>query len=162
MWFVLACRSDIPAWVDLSGQSSASAYVPLSDRDLDNDGNLSIFDRTPLGTPVCPPGQYLIVADETCNDASPGHYVPNSNMTYQIPCSSGTYQPNAGQSSCDDADPGYYVQFPSCIRPLRCWVSVHQDNPPTPVGHYNNLTGSASPIPVAQDISNLRKVRPPC
>ena len=66
--------SDIPAWVNLSGQGSASAYVPLSDRDLDNDGHLSIFDRTPLGTPVCPQGQYLIVTDETCNDASPVHY----------------------------------------------------------------------------------------
>ena len=144
--------SDVPAWVNLSGQSSASAFIPLSDRDPDNDGNLSIFDRTPLGTPVCPPGQYLIVADETCNDASPGHYVPNSNMTYQIPCSSGTYQPNAGQSSCYDADPGHYASIPFLYQ-TPCDVGQYQNASgqssclPTPVGHYNNLTGSTSPIP---------------
>ena len=145
--------SDIPAWVNLSGQSSASAYIPLSDRDLDNDGNLSIFDRTPLGTPVCPPGQYLIVADETCNDASPGHYVPNSNMTYETPCSLGTYQPNAGQSSCDQADPGFYVPNLGSLDQTPCDVGTYQNASGqsschiTPIGHYNDVMGSISPIP---------------
>ena len=146
--------SDVPAWVNLSGQNSGSAaYVPLSDRDPDNDGNLSIFDRTPYGSPICPPGQYLIVADEVCNDTSPGHYTPNSNMTYEIPCNPGTFQPYAAQSFCYDAFPGHYVSGIASTNQVLCDVGEYQNASgqsychTTPIGHYNDVSGSTSPIP---------------
>ena len=144
--------SDVPAWVDIA-QGFATDTVSLDNRDHDGDGILSIFDATPYGMPICPPGEYLVPAEEMCYEATPGHYVPNSNMSYELECLAGTFQPHSGQSFCYEAQPGFYVEFNASIIEEPCPMGSYQNASgqtsclPTPVGNYNDLTGSTSPIP---------------
>ena len=121
--------SDVPAWVNLSGESAGPwAHAALGERDHDGDGILSIFDQTPYGPPICPVGQFLDVALEVCIEASPGHYVPASGMDEQIPCSNGTYQPYSGQSSCLETSPGHYSSGIASTSQTECPEGTYQPN----------------------------------
>jgi len=79
--------------------------VALSERDLDGDGTLNIFEDV-----VCFQGTYQSANNsQVCSLAQPGHYVSLVGMNYQEICVIGTYQPNQGAASCILADFGFYV-----------------------------------------------------
>ena len=151
--------SDVPAWVNIS-RGFATDTVSMSNRDHDGDGLLSIFDPTPYGPPICPPGEYIVPAEEKCYEAAPGHYVPNSNMTYELECLAGTFQPHSGQSFCYEAAPGFYVEFNAAISAEICPIGSYQNQTgqtsciATPAGHYSDFEGSIDPIPC--DVGNYQ------
>ena len=153
--------SDIPAYVHLGNSSHAA----LGDRDLDQDGIISIFDSTPWPAESCPPGQYLVGLQ--CIDASAGHYVPYHGMTEQFECFPGTYQPYTGQSSCIDASPGYFTDTNGSASESPCQAGTYQ---PTEgqtscldVGRGNYSTaGSASQIPCAPGTYQPDTGQPSC
>ena len=158
--------SDIPAWVDLSGQNTTSGgHASLGERDADHDGILSIFDPTPWPVSSCPPGQYLF--DLHCVDASPGHYVPYFGMTEEFPCPEGTYNPDTGQSSCYDTTPGHYTNSTGSITETDCPPGTYQpDYGQTSCldvdrGHYSDA-GSVSGTPCAPTTYQPDTGQPSC
>ena len=158
--------SDIPAWVDLSGQNTTSGgHASLGERDADHDGIISIFDPTPWPVSSCPPGQYLF--DLHCVDASPGHYVPEHGMTEEFPCPEGTYNPDTGQSSCYDTTPGHYTNSTGSITETDCPAGTYQpDYGQTSCldvdrGHYSD-PGSVSGTPCAPTTYQPDTGQPSC
>ena len=144
----LGVDSDIPMYVNLS-TGGQYYHASLGERDLDDDGILSIFDDTPYPPPICPMGQYVVGYE--CIEASPGNYTPTSGMSEQFPCPAGTYQPEYGQASCYDAPLGYYVPSNSSISAMTCLAGTFQnqtgqtsciDSPP---GNYTNTDAASEP-----------------
>ena len=69
----------------------------------------------------------------TANQISPANIDLRHGSGAQIPCSIGTFQPNASQTSCILADRGYSVPLPASLNQTGCTK-----------GHYSNLRGQAS------------------
>jgi alpha-tubulin suppressor-like RCC1 family protein len=76
--------------------------VVLSERDIDSDGILNIFEGI-----LCVPGTYLVSG--ACVDADPGYFVSNFGQESQTPCAAGTFQSLSGQTECKVAEAGYFV-----------------------------------------------------
>jgi len=109
--------SDVPAYVDL-GQNF---HALMSERDNDGDGIVNIFDPFPDG---CIPGTYE--ANGTCLDADPGYYADGVPPYEQFPCSSGTFQPNSGQTDCINASAGYFVENAASSAQTACEAGSYQ------------------------------------
>ncbi|MBT7820436.1 MAG: hypothetical protein HN606_01015 [Euryarchaeota archaeon] len=92
-------------------------HLMLDDRDPDEDGILSIFDPFPRG---CIPGSWFNSTLGDCQWNSPGHYTDQAELTQEIPCPIGSYQPNTGQSSCLLSSPGNYIDVEASITPTPC------------------------------------------
>jgi len=141
--------STTPTYVSLANGSS----VAVSERDLDGDSTLNIFDthfsgdddgdgvvdtdddypNNPARWISCPAGSYGRLS---CTDSIAGHYIPNNGSllhTSQLECSLGTYQPSTGQSSCLDASSGHYVDITAATNQTAC-----------PAGTYNPNNGSTN------------------
>ena len=100
-----------------------SNHLMLDDRDPDEDGILSIFDPFPRG---CIPGSWFNSTLGDCQWNSPGHYTDQAELTQEIPCPIGSYQPNTGQSSCLLSPPGYYTDVEASITPTPCPAGQYQ------------------------------------
>ena len=101
-------------------------------------GNLSFQIQAEIGVMQyqCSPGTYQPTSGQpSCNDSSPGHYVPNNGSTSQTQCSPGSFQPNSGQASCASATPGNYVSG---------YAATSQT--PASIGHYVNSTGAIDDV----------------
>ena len=116
---------DIPVMLNLTNH-----HILLDDRDPDDDGILSIFDPSPNG---CIAGTWVNTSTGECAETDPGYYTPQPQMTYQIPCANGTYQPAAGQSSCLLAPAGHYVDYEAAV-----------EVDPCPAGQYQPAEGQSS------------------
>ena len=144
----LGVDSDIPMYVNLSTGGQIH-HASLGERDLDDDGILSIFDDTPYPPPVCPMGQYVVGYE--CIEASPGNYTPTSGMSEQFPCPAGTYQPASGQASCYDAPLGHYVPSNSSVSAMTCLAGTFQNQTgqtsciDAPPGNYTSGDGVSEP-----------------
>jgi len=90
----------------------------ISERDLDNDGIISIFDANPY---LCEVGFYKV--DDICVETPAGTY---SDDGEQIPCPVGTYQPQTGQSSCLLTSPGNFVNTTNSIAEIPCFAGTYQ------------------------------------
>jgi hypothetical protein len=92
-----------------------------------------------------------------CQWNSPGHYTDQAELTQEIPCPIGSYQPNTGQSSCLLSPPGYYTDVEASITPTPCPAGQYQPAEGqtacliVDLGHFS-LEGSVEQTPV-------RKVR---
>ncbi len=153
-----------PTYVSLGGNLAA-----VSERDLDGDGTLNIFDthfsgdddgdgvidtiddylNNPARSIHCPAGSY---GRYVCLDADVGHYASAGSM-FQTACVAGTYQASTGQGSCDDADAGYYVDSAAATSQTACTAGTYNPNTAstsssectdTDVGYYTSSSGSAS------------------
>lgn len=112
------------------GCSGPDQNPQLGERDPDDDGILSIFDAYPY-IPNCTPGYYSQNNTTGCTPTDPGYY-SDADMSYQIPCPIGTFQPNSAQASCLEVEPGHYVEVNiSAIFQIPC-----------PAGTYNPDSGS--------------------
>ena len=98
-------------------------HLMLDDRDPDEDGILSIFDPFPRG---CIPGSWFNSTLGDCQWNSPGHYTDQAELTQEIPCPIGSYQPNTGQSSCLLSPPGNYTDVEASITPTPCPAGQYQ------------------------------------
>ena len=98
-------------------------HLMLDDRDPDEDGILSIFEPFPRG---CIPGSWFNSTLGDCQWNSPGHYTDQAELTQEIPCPIGSYQPNTGQSSCLLSPPGYYTDVEASITPTPCPAGQYQ------------------------------------
>ena len=98
-------------------------HLMLDDRDPDVDGILSIFDPFPRG---CIPGSWFNSTLGDCQWNSPGHYTDQAELTQEIPCPIGSYQPNTGQSSCLLSPPGNYTDVEASITPTPCPAGQYQ------------------------------------
>ena len=98
-------------------------HLMLDDRDPDEDGILSIFDPFPRG---CIPGSWFNSTLGDCQWNSPGHYTDQAELTQEIPCPIGSYQPNTGQSSCLLSPPGNYTNVEASITPTPCPAGQYQ------------------------------------
>ena len=98
-------------------------HLMLDDRDPDEDGILSIFDPFPRG---CIPGSWFNSTLGDCQWSSPGHYTDQAELTQEIPCPIGSYQPNTGQSSCLLSPPGNYTDVEASITPTPCPAGQYQ------------------------------------
>jgi len=98
-------------------------HLMLDDRDPDEDGILSIFDPFPRG---CIPGSWFNSTLGDCQWNSPGHYTDQAELTQEIPCSIGSYQPNTGQSICLLSPPGNYTDVEASITPTPCPSGQYQ------------------------------------
>ena len=94
---------NVPTQTSTLGTNRMAA---VSERDLDNDGILNIFDSTSPSLVTCNAGQYGFYL---CLDAPVGKYVASGGARYATDCAAGTYQATTGQTSCDDASTGHYV-----------------------------------------------------
>jgi len=103
--------------------------VPLSERDLDWDSILNIFEDI-----ICSPGYYQ--PNSTCVPADAGYFVASFGQVSQTPCSAGRYQDLTGQEFCKDASAGHYVDD---------LLGEGQTNQtPCQSGTYNPINGSTS------------------
>ena len=103
--------------------------ISLSERDLDGDGVLNIFEGI-----ICTPGNYLL--GDFCTDADPGYFVSGSGAESQQPCPVGTFQNLSGQTTCRVATTGHFVNSS---------LGEGQGNQtPCPSGTYNPNNGSTS------------------
>jgi len=114
-------------------------HLMLDDRDPDVDGILSIFDPFPRG---CIPGSWFNSTLGDCQWNSPGHYTDQAELTQEIPCPIGSYQPNTGQSSCLLSPPGNYIDVEASITPTPC-----------PDGQYQPVEGQTACLIV--DLGNF-------
>ena len=114
-------------------------HLMLDDRDPDEDGILSIFDPFPRG---CIPGSWFNSTLGDCQWNSPGHYTDQAELTQEIPCPIGSYQPNTGQSSCLLSSPGNYIDVEASITPTPC-----------PAGQYQPVEGQTACLIV--DLGNF-------
>lgn len=114
-------------------------HLMLDDRDPDEDGILSIFDPFPRG---CIPGSWFNSTLGDCQWNSPGHYTDQAELTQEIPCPIGSYQPNTGQSSCLLSPPGNYIDVEASITPTPC-----------PAGQYQPVEGQTACLIV--DLGNF-------
>ena len=114
-------------------------HLMLDDRDPDEDGILSIFDPFPRG---CIPGSWFNSTLGDCQWNSPGHYTDQAELTQEIPCPIGSYQPNTGQSSCLLSPPGNYIDIEASITPTPC-----------PAGQYQPVEGQTACLIV--DLGNF-------
>ncbi len=114
-------------------------HLMLDDRDPDEDGILSIFDPFPRG---CIPGSWFNSTLGDCQWNSPGHYTDQAELTQEIPCPIGSYQPNMGQSSCLHSPPGNYIDVEASITPTPC-----------PAGQYQPVEGQTACLIV--DLGNF-------
>ncbi|HIG34196.1 MAG TPA: hypothetical protein EYQ11_04900 [Candidatus Poseidoniales archaeon] len=109
--------SDVPAYVDLG----IGRHALMGERDNDDDGIVNLFDPFPDG---CTPGTYE--ANGYCLDADPGYYADGVPPYEQFPCSSGTYQPNSGQTDCIDASAGNFVENAGSSAQTTCEAGSYQ------------------------------------
>ena len=100
-----------------------SNHLMLDDRDPDEDGILSIFDPFPRG---CIPGSWFNSTLGDCQWNSPGHYTDQAELTQEIPCPIGSYQPYTGQSSCLLSPSGNYTDVEASITPTPCPAGQYQ------------------------------------
>ena len=103
--------------------------IVLSERDLDQDGILNIFEGV-----LCTPGTYKV--GENCVSTDPGYFTSSYGAEQQNPCPPGTFQDQSRQANCKPADAGYFVN-----------TSLGQAQivqTPCPSGSYNPLNGSTS------------------
>ena len=98
-------------------------HLMLDDRDPNENGILSIFEPFPRG---CIPGSWFNSTLGDCQWNSPGHYTDQAELTQEIPCPIGSYQPNTGQSSCLLSPPGYYTDVEASITPTPCPAGQYQ------------------------------------
>ena len=105
-------------------QNGPQQYPLIHERDPDNDGIPSIFDSTPFDPP-CRAGTYHI-SGIGCVDTDPGHYQDMPHKDFQIPCPTGTFQPNSGSPMCLDAPPGYYVDTIASLSATLCPAGSQQ------------------------------------
>jgi len=127
----------------------APNHLMLDDRDPDEDGILSIYDPFPRG---CVPGSWFNSTLSDCQWNSPGHYTDQAELTQEIPCPIGSYQPNTGQSSCLLSPPGNYTDVEASITPTPCPAGQYQPAEGqtacliVDLGHFS-LEGSVEQIP---------------
>ena len=101
-------------------------------------------------TSGCPAGSYDSSTLSECVPADPGDFVASADSSTETACSTGTYQPNAGQSSCLPADPGSYVAATGATSESTCGLGTYQPNagqssrPPADPGSYVATTGATS------------------
>ena len=70
----------------------------------------SIDAEIQVGFFQCQPGTYQgKTGSGSCDNASPGRYVPSVGATSEDMCAPGSYQPLSGQISCIQASQGYFV-----------------------------------------------------
>ena len=100
-----------------------SNHLMLDDRDPDEDGILSIFEPFPRG---CIPGSWFNSTLGDCQWNSPGHYTDQAELTQEIPCPIGSYQPYTGQSSCLLSPSGNYTDVEASITPTPCPAGQYQ------------------------------------
>jgi len=109
--------------------------VALSERDLDGDGILNIYENV-----ICPIGSYESSNNSSlCISADSGTYVDQIGQNNQTPCSANKYNPNTGSTSSSDcmvADRGYYVDSSLGTGQI--------SQTPCSAGTYNPNTGSIS------------------
>ena len=93
-------------------------------------------DGTPMEPVVatpCPSGTYnpnpTSSSAADCIVVEPGYYAPMVGNSEPVPCSTGTYQPLAGQASCLEADPGYFVQSHGQTNQTACEPGTFQNLP---------------------------------
>ena len=98
-------------------------HLMLDDRDPNENGILSIFEPFPRG---CIPGSWFNSTLGDCQWNSPGHYTDQAELTQEIPCPIGSYQPNTGQSSCLLSPPGSYTDVEASITPTPCPAGQYQ------------------------------------
>ena len=98
-------------------------HLMLDDRDPNENGILSIFEPFPRG---CIPGSWFNSTLGDCQWNSPGHYTDQAELTQEIPCPIGSYQPNTGQSSCLLSPPGNYTDVEASITPTPCPAGQYQ------------------------------------
>ena len=84
----------------------------------------------------CDAGSYLSVDAGSCQPAEAGSYSAGGFVTSAIPCATGTYQPDTGQSSCIDADAGYYVNQTGQTSQTACGTGKYQPD----AGQYGCLS----------------------
>ena len=143
------------------------SFVKISERDIDADGILNIFDthipgdddgdgvenffddfpENPVRAVSCLAGTY---GRYTCVNSSPGHFAPIDDSMFTSICTAGTYQPDFGQTSCIEAGQGYYVDSAAAVLQTSCEPGTWQDqtgstscNMASP-GHYVYGLGATS------------------
>ena len=114
-------------YVNLSSSAIGGAFnmggLHLSERDLDSDSIISIYDDLPYG---CPGGSYDPNFNGSCTQTSPGHYTPGFGHHSEIPCDLGTYQPNSGQFNCVESSPGHFVNGTGALTQKTCPAGTYQ------------------------------------
>jgi|GEM_PF-193106 alpha-tubulin suppressor-like RCC1 family protein len=114
-------------YVNLSSSAIGGAFnmggLHLSERDLDSDSIISIYDDLPYG---CPGGSYDPNFNGSCTQTSPGHYTPGFGHHYEIICDLGTYQPDPGQSNCLESSPGHFVNVTGALTQANCPDGTYQ------------------------------------
>ncbi|KAG9392920.1 FG-GAP repeat [Carpediemonas membranifera] len=81
----------------------------------------------------CPAGSYAASGQSACTVSGAGYYVNNGDRTQQLPCNSGTYQPDEGETSCLKTPPGTFTgPTGSHAAPIDCgageWAGEGQDH----------------------------------
>ena len=117
--------------------------ITLSDRDIDEDSILNIFDthilndedgdgvptpsdafpNNPVRSVSCDAGQY---GRYSCEPSPAGFFAPLAGAILSTPCYTGTYQNASNQTSCIDSDPGYYVGTIGAISQIQCVIGTYQ------------------------------------
>ena len=103
--------------------------VVLSDRDLDGDGVMNIFEGV-----VCEPGSYQ--GGGRCTAADPGHFVATRGADAQEACPPGSFQNRSGQAFCEPATAGHFVNLSAGTGQIA--------QTPCPSGTYNPVGGSTA------------------
>ena len=116
--YVNLSSSSIGGW-----NSVTIGALHLSERDLDSDSIISIYDDLPYG---CPGGSYDPNFNGSCTQTSPGHYTPGFGHHSEIPCDLGTYQPDSGQSYCVESSPGHFVNGTGALTQNACPAGTYQ------------------------------------
>ncbi|KAG9392350.1 mastigoneme-like protein [Carpediemonas membranifera] len=97
-----------------------SQQLPCNGGEYSDDTGLSQCKLAPPGfyTPPtgaitepirCPTGSYAASGQSACTVSGAGYYVNNGDRTHQIPCNSGKYQPDEGETHCIGTPPGTFT-----------------------------------------------------